>query len=57
MARPHHDDASTAAREALMALAGWMPPHHRLEAEAAELADVHERDTLALFASLREPVQ
>lgn len=39
--------ASPVARAALMILAGWEPSHRQLEAEAAELLDVQERDNAA----------
>ena len=42
--------ASPVARSALMILAGWEtsnPSHHSLEAEAAEMQDVSERDNAA----------
>jgi hypothetical protein len=39
--------SSPVARHALMILAGWEPSHRALEAEAAALADVQERDAAA----------
>ena len=36
-----------AAQQALQALAGWQPQHRSLKAEAAEMADVQERDNAA----------
>jgi hypothetical protein len=39
--------ASPVAHAALQTLAGWQPTHRSLEAEAAELLDVEERDNAA----------
>lgn len=38
---------SKSAQQALQALAGWQPQHRSLEAEAAEMAGVQERDNAA----------
>jgi|tagenome__1003787_1003787.scaffolds.fasta_scaffold19035350_2 hypothetical protein len=40
-------NTASAAQRALLALTGWQPQHRALEAEAAELADVMERDAAA----------
>lgn len=42
-----HTAGSTVAQQALQALAGWQPQHRSLESEAAELADITERDNAA----------
>jgi hypothetical protein len=44
----------TPGQDALSILAGWTAPHHhRVDAEAAELTDVQERDAAARSASAR----
>jgi hypothetical protein len=47
MRHSHHASGSTNAQAALMILAGWQPSHRSLEAEAAELLDLQERDSAA----------
>jgi hypothetical protein len=42
-----HPAGSVAAQQTLQALAGWQPTHRSLESEAAELADITERDNAA----------
>lgn len=53
----HHPQGSAAAQQALLALAGWLPKHRSLEAEAAELTDVQERDAAARVAFSRRAAQ
>jgi hypothetical protein len=43
----------TAGQQAL-SMAGWTPSHRSLEAEAAELADLAERDNAARIAFSRK---
>jgi hypothetical protein len=49
----HHGAGSANAQAALLMLAGWVPHHRSLEAEAAELNDVQERDAAARNAFQR----
>lgn len=49
----HHGTGSPDAQAALLMLAGWAPHHHSLEAEAAALSDVQERDAAARNAFQR----
>lgn len=45
--RSQSHTATTPAHAALAVMAGWSPQHRSLEAEAAELSDISERDTAA----------
>ena len=42
-----NNQTDTTGKAILSMLAGWTPIHRSLEAEAAELADLAERDTAA----------
>lgn len=42
-----NNQSNTTGRLALSMLAGWEPSHRSLEAEAAELCDLTERDNAA----------
>jgi hypothetical protein len=53
----HHSAGSEAAQVALAVMAGWTPRHRAIEAEAAELADVLERDAAARAAFSRRAAQ
>ena len=48
-----NDTTHNTGKLALSMLAGWEPSHRSLEAEAAELADIAERDTAARVAFQR----
>lgn len=49
--------ASPVARHALQILAGWEPSHRSIEAEAAALSDLQERDTAAQVTFARGDVK
>jgi hypothetical protein len=53
----HHGTGSPAAQQALSIMAGWQPSHHAIEAAAAELADVLEREAAARAAFARRVAQ
>jgi hypothetical protein len=53
----YHGTGSPDAQAALLMLAGWKPNHHSLEAEAAALNDVQERDAAARNAFSRSIAQ
>lgn len=53
----HSHAASPAAKQALLALAGWQPKHRSLEAAAAELFDLIERDAAARATFQRREAQ